>query len=186
MPITPPPPRLTRSIQSHLVTPTSTLPGARGPKEDPSAGSFDLILGGAAGQFQASLPSQAQVLTQTSQQTALSTDNDFYLQSALQLTNPYFPSERRKKGGKKIPKHHHHDGAEIQITLKALSCWSRGRELLLCSSALGLGFFAVFLAFTPKTWLQILFQITTDGAVGQRLSSHGQQVPSLRAVELGV
>lgn len=45
------------------------------------------------------------------------------------------------------------------------------------------GVVVAFLAFTPKTWIQILFHITP---VGQRLLSCGQQVPSLRAVELGL
>lgn len=109
----------------------------------------------------------------------------FIFKVLYKLTNPYFSSERRKKG-RKIPKYHYGDGGEMQITPKVLSSWSRGKGVLLCSSALGLGFFVVFLAFTPKTWIQILFQITTDSMVGQSLSSHGQHVPSLRAMELVV
>lgn len=95
------------------------------------------------------------------------------------LTFPLTEKRREKKN----PKHHHCDGTEMQKSLKVLSCWSRGRGVLRCSSALGLGLFMAFLAFTPKTWIQILFHITP---VGQRLLSCGQQVPSLRAVDLGL
>lgn len=58
----------------------------------------------------------------------------------------------------------------------------------MCSSAFGWGFFVVYFAFAPKTWILILFQISIypSSTLGQRLSSYGQQVPSLRTTVSGV
>lgn len=59
------------------------------------------------------------------------------------LTNPYFPSER-KKNEKKIPKHHHHDGTEMQKKPRSSFMLEQRRGILRCSSALGLGLFVAF------------------------------------------